>query len=266
MGLAAAWARWLLMADTGLPRRGGHYACPTILVGTTTLIGVSVAALPLVAALVAFVFAGRLAGQYASRRRPHALAWALALALFGVASTMVTVGVTAGWNAPVFGTYWIAGALLNVPLLAVGQLMLLDARRAVLYWTLAGVFTVWSVAFTLMAGFDHQVLASASASRSIPLGKEVLGGTTAYGLVGPFNATFLIVVVGSIWSAVRTRRWAVLLIALGISVAAAGSSAVGAGRDFLFSVFLVAGVSIMYGGFRAASRPPRRPPGEVVTT
>lgn len=214
--------------------------------------------LPAVAALVALVFAFELARQYRRRRRPHALAWALALTLFGLASAMVGVGVSAGWSPAVFGTYWIAGALLNVPLLAVGQLMLLDPRRSVLYWTLAGVFAVWSVAFTVMAGFDMAALDAASARRAIPLGKSVLGGTAAYRLIGPFNATFLVVVVGSIWSAVRSRRWAVLLIALGTTVAAVGSSAVGAGRDFLFSVLLAVGVSIMYLGFRAASKPPRR--------
>lgn len=214
-----------------------------------------VVVLPLVAAAVAFVFAGQLLRQFAARRRSHALAWGIALALFGVASAMVSIGVGAGWSRPVFGVYWVAGALLNVPLLAVGQLMLLDPRRSVLYWTLAGVCAVWAVAFTVMAGMDAGVLREASAQSSIPLGREVLGGTTAYRLVGPFNATFLIVVVGSVWSAVRSRRWSVLLIAVGISVAAGGSSAVGAGRDFLFSVLLAAGVTIMYAGFRAASRP-----------
>lgn len=217
-----------------------------------------VAVLPMLAALVAFVFAVQLGRQFAARRRPHALAWGLALALFGVASTMVSVGVTSGWSPPVFGAYWIAGALLNVPLLALGQLMLLDPRRSVLYWTLAGVCAVWAIAFTLMASFDGAVLAAASADHAIPLGKDVISESTAYVLVGPFNATALVVVIGSIWSAVRSRRWAVLLIALGIVVVAGGSSAVGAGRDFLFSVLLAGGVSIMYLGFRAASKPPRR--------
>ncbi|MGH3665072.1 MAG: hypothetical protein ACRDU8_03080 [Egibacteraceae bacterium] len=219
---------------------------------------VAVAVLPGLAAAVAFTFATQLARQFAARRRPHALAWALALALFGLASAAVTVGVSLGWSAPVFGVYWVGGALLNVPLLAVGQLQLLDPRRSVLYWTLAGLFALWSVLFTGMAGFDGAVLAQASAERAIPLGSDVLGGTTAYRLVGPFNATFLVVVAGSVWSAVRGRRWRVLLIALGVSVAAAGSSAIGSGRDFLFSVLLASGITIMYGGFLAASKPPHR--------
>ena len=224
---------------------------------------VTLVVLPALASAVAFVFAAQLARQYLRRRRGYALAWALSLALFGLASAMVAFGVGIGWSSLVFGVYWIGGPLLNVPLLAVGQLLLLDPRRAVLYWTLAGVCAAWSVLFTAMAEFDPVVLAAASAANSIPLGKEVLGDMTAYKLVAPFNAAFLIVVGGSIWSAVRTRRWRVLLIALGVMVVAASSSAVGAGRDFLFSVLLAAGVSIMYLGFLAASRPPRRLPSPV---
>ncbi len=219
---------------------------------------IAVAVLSALAAAVAWVFAARLGRQWAARRRDSALAWALALGLFGTASAAVTVGVTVGWSPPVFGLYWVAGALLNVPLLAVGQLLLLDPRRRVLYWTLAGVFAAWSVLFTLLAGFDAAALAAASSASTIPLGRDVIGGTTAYRLVGPFNATFLIVVGGSIWSAVRTRRWAVLLIALGVTIAAGGSSAVGSGRDVVFSVLLAVGVTTMYAGFLAASSAPRR--------
>ena len=222
------------------------------------MVGMATSVLPAVAALVAWAFAAQLVRQFVARRRDHALAWALALSLFGVASASVTVGVSAGWSPAVFGVYWIAGALLNVPLLAIGQLLLMDPKRKVLYWTLAGVAAVWSVAFTLMAQFDASVLAEASVSATIPLGKEVLREEMAYVLVGPFNGTFLIVVAGSLYSAIRSRRWAILLIALGVSIAAGGSSAVGSGRDALFSVLLAVGVSVMYLGFAAASRGGRR--------
>lgn len=219
-----------------------------------------VVVLPILAALVAFAFAARLARQFLARRRHHALAWALALALFGTASAMVSVGVAAGWSAPVFGIYWIAGALLNVPLLAVGQLMLLDARRTVLYWTMAGIAAVWSIAFTLLATFDTGVLAEASQGRLIPRGAEVISGELAYGLARPFSYTFAIVVIGSVWSAVRARRWSILYIALGVTIAAAASAFIRVGQGELFSVFLAGGVSVMYLGFLAASRPPKAQP------
>ena len=220
----------------------------------------SVVILPVIAALVAAVFALQLARQYLARRRPHALAWALALALFGIASGMVAVGVTAGWSPAVFGAYWVAGALLNVPLLAVGQMMLLDPPRSVLYWTLAGIAAAWSIAFTVLSSFDTAVLQAASAAHLIPRGSEVIAGEMAYVLARPFSYTFAIVVIGSIWSAVRARRWGVLLIALGVTVAAAASAFIRVGQGELFSVFLAAGIVVMYGGFLAASRPPRRRP------
>lgn len=216
------------------------------------------AAFPLAAALVATVFAVQLARQWVDRRRPHALAWALSLACYAVASLAVAVGVSGAWSRGVFAAYWIGGALLNVPLLAVGQLLLLDRRRTALWWTLGGLAVVWSVVLTAMAGFDAEVLAAASRTRTIPLGREVLAGSTAYALARPFSYTFLVVVVGSIWSAVRSKRWAVLLIALGVTVVATSSSAVRVGQGQVFSVLLAVGVTVMYAGFRAASAPSRR--------
>jgi hypothetical protein len=214
-------------------------------------------AYPLVAALIAVVFAGQLARQYASRRRPHALAWALSLALFGAAATSVAIGIGAGWSPAVFGVYWVAGALLNVPLLAVGQLLLMDAKRAALWWTVAGICAAWAVLFTAMADIDAGVLADASAAHTIPLGRETIGGQMAYALVRPFNLTFAIVVLGSLWSAIRFRRPAVALIALGVCVVATSSAAVRVGQGQVFSVLLAAGVAVMYAGFVATGRPRR---------
>ena len=47
---------------------------------------------PLLASGVAFVFAGRLFADYARRRQPYQLAWAIALAMYGVASFVVVLG------------------------------------------------------------------------------------------------------------------------------------------------------------------------------
>jgi len=212
---------------------------------------------PVVSTLIAFSFALQLARRWRARRRGHALAWALSLSLFGLASLAAGIGVGFGWSQPVFGTYWVAGALLNVPLLAVGQLLLLDRKRALLWWSAAALFGVWSVVSTLTASYDAGVLAHASATSTIPLGREVLAGSAAYALARPFSFTFVVVVIGSIWSSVRSRRPQVLLIALGVTVVAGSSSAVRVGNGELFSLLLIVGVSLMYAGFLAASRPPK---------
>ena len=70
----------------------------------------------------------------------------------------------------------------------------------------------------------------------------------------------MIVVIGCVWSAWRSRRPQVLLIGLGVVVAGASFGFVRAGDATLFTLMLAMGVAIMYGGFRAtAPRSPRRP-------
>ena len=77
---------------------------------------------PLVAAVVAFVFAGLLVRQFAARRRSYQLLWAIALVMYGVASLAVVVGALNGWSRLGFEVYWALGAVLNVPFLAAGEI------------------------------------------------------------------------------------------------------------------------------------------------
>lgn len=213
---------------------------------------------PLIAIVVAWTFAAQLGRQWLDRRRAHALAWAISLLLFGLGHVGVLIGITAGWSPAVFGIYWLSGALLNVPFLALGQLHLLDPRRSVIYWTLAGIATAWCIVFTVTATYDAAALAAAA--DGVPAGREVIGGSIAYALLRPTTTTFVIVVVGSAWSALRFRRWSLLLIALGTTVAAAGSSVIGSTIDYLFPVLSALGVLLMYVGFRVVSgaRMPQR--------
>ena len=87
------------------------------------------AAFPLAAAVVALAFAALLGKQLVSRRRPYHALWALALGMFAVASFLVFLGVVGGWSAGEFRAYWLLGAVLTVPYLAMGELYLLIGRR-----------------------------------------------------------------------------------------------------------------------------------------
>jgi hypothetical protein len=215
------------------------------------------AVFPLIATAVAAVFAVQLGRQYGARRRPHALAWGISLALFSGASAALTLGMVIGWSVPLFAVYWLAGALLSVPMLAVGQLHLMDPRRSVLWWTIGGLATVWALVFMAMASID---VAALRATAQIPTG-EVLGDSSVRALARPFSGLgTLVVVLGSAWSALRTRRWALLLIPLGVLVVAAGSIGAREGSAMLHSVFLAVGVTVMYGGFRATTRVPKAEP------
>lgn len=215
-------------------------------------------ALSVVAAVVAGLLSARLGRRYLARRRSHALAWAGSLALFAVASAAVAVGVAQGWSPAVFVVYWLAGALVTVPLLATGQLMFIDPHRTWLYWALAALAALLAVVAVATSPMDTEALAEAGAR--IPTGAAVFGDSLAMALLPPFNYTAAIVVVGVVWSAVRTRRWGLLFIALGVLVAGASFAFVRAGLPAGFSTTLASGAVLMYVGFRAAERPlPRGP-------
>jgi len=227
---------------------------------TYTRVMVTALLAPLAATAVAGTFSVQLARQWHRKRRDHALAWAVSLALFGLGTLAIAAGIGLGWNRVTFGLYWFAGALLCVPWLAVGQLHLLAPRLAVLWWTVAGLFTAWAFFGLLSTPVDPAVLAAVDAAGGIPRGADVYGeGGVATALVPPANATSAVVILGSLWSGLRTRRWGVLLIALGVAVAGASFAFIRAGQGELVSVALAVGVTLMYAGFRAASRAPRRP-------
>jgi hypothetical protein len=210
--------------------------------------------LALVGAAVAGIFASRLWRQWLDRRRNHALAWGLSLTLYAVGMVALAVGFAVGWGAGSYGTYWLTGALLNVPLLAVGELHLLAPGRAAVWWTVAGAATAWAVVATALSQFDPTALKAASGGGAIPLGSAVLAGQPAHAALQPLTLTGTVVVLaGTVWSAVRQRRPAVLLIALGVAIAGSSSVFVRGGLDALVPVALTGGVTTMYAGFRATT-------------
>ena len=209
-------------------------------------------------ALVAGLFATQLVQQWALRGRDHALAWAMALALYTVGLVALALGFAFGWSPASFAVYWVSGALLNVPLLAVGQLHLLDPQRAALWWTLAGLAAVWSLAAIALSPIDPQVLAAADAAGGIPAGRDAFADGLAYEILRPLTILgSLVVLVGSVYSGLKSRRYGILLIAAGVALSATSSRFLAADRDELVAVVLALGVTIMYGGFRAAARAPR---------
>jgi hypothetical protein len=80
---------------------------------------------PLGAAVVAFAFAAALGRRFVERRRTYLGLWCAALLMYGAASLAVAIGVGWGWSRGSFEVYWILGAVLNVPLLAAGEVQLL---------------------------------------------------------------------------------------------------------------------------------------------
>src|SRR5450755_3938069 len=98
------------------------------------------------AALVALAFACSTFERWLARRRRHELAWSGALAFFVVAAASLAAGAGPGWNVAIFRVFYLFGAVLNVPFLALGTVYLLFGTRvgdrAALAVGLLGAFAV----------------------------------------------------------------------------------------------------------------------------
>lgn len=217
---------------------------------------------PLVAAGVAGVFSSLLVRSYVARRRPYQLAWAIALAMYAVASFAVVFGVAGGWTADEFRVFWALGAVLNVPFLAGGELLLLvrhrTARAAI--WIVLVFVTAYTVSVLRSASLDGAALAA-----DLPSGKHVFGdGTAAHRLPQLISIpSYLVLVGGALWSAwrmrgrreLRERFVGTLMIALGATVIAGFGSAFAAlGELAAFSLALAIGIAVMFVGFLWAGR------------
>jgi uncharacterized membrane protein len=223
---------------------------------------------PLVAAVVAFVFAGTLAARYGRRRQAYQLAWAIALGMYGIASLMAVLGVVNGWTTAEFAAYWALGAVLNVPFLAGGEVMLLARSRTVdlITW----LVLIFVVAYTV-AVVRHATMDAGALLDRLPSGKEVFGDATAPHRLPQLISipSYMILLVGTLWSAwtmrgrpdLRDRFVGTLLIAVGATIVAGGATFAAFGNLPGFCVTLVAGIVVMYLGFlRASAKAPSAAP------
>lgn len=220
---------------------------------------------PLLASVVAVAFAVLLAGQYLRRRRPYQVVWALAMAMFAAASFAVFLGVLSGWSTAGYRVFWLFGAVLNVPYLAAGELLLLLRRRPIA--TAVMLLLLFGTAFALSRIRSAQLMAAALHS-NLPSGSHVFAGegfALALARLYSFPA-YGVLLAGTVWSAWRMRgrpgtsdRFAGTLgVAAGATIVAAGSAFAATANATGFSLTLAAGVTVMFWGFLRASRVPAR--------
>jgi hypothetical protein len=221
--------------------------------------------LPVVATAAAAAFAVAVLRQYARRRRPYQLAWGAALAMFALASVALAVGVAAGWTPLRFKVYYLFGAVLNVPWLALGTVLLLARRRATRVGYLAGLvlFSLVSAVAIGLVALDAAELAG----RAVPEGSQILPvGIRALAVAGNVVGT-LVVVGGAVASGLairgrpelRPRFEGNLLIAAGVLLAAAGGVFAFLSASDKLAAGLALGATVMYAGFRRASAPAGTP-------
>jgi hypothetical protein len=211
-------------------------------------------ALAVAAGLVALAFACSTFERWLAGRARHQLAWSVSLLLFALASAAMAVGAGGGWYPATFRLFYLFGAILNVPFLALGTVYLLGGRRA---------GDPAAAGICLFSAFAAGVLAVAPLSAEVPVG-ELPRGSEVFGVLPRVLAAVassggaLVVVGGAVWSAVRDRRgralWANVLIALGTLVLSGGGLLNSVVDEMTgFAITLVAGVAVIFAGFLVAT-------------
>jgi len=223
--------------------------------------------LPAIAVAASAAFAAAVLRQYLERRRRYQLAWGLALWMFALASLALTLGAADGWTPLRFKTYYLFGAILNVPWLGLGT-VLLGARRALVRGYLAGLglFSLASLVLIALA----RVSADDLAGKLVPEGRDFLPVAVRVMAVLGNSVGTVVVVGGAVASGLalrhrrelRSRFEGNLLIALGVLLAAAGGVFAFLSRSNQLATGLALGSCVMFLGFRRASAPissPARP-------
>ena len=187
---------------------GGHSYAPR---EVTTQAGFAVAA-----CLLALALALCALERWLDRRRRHELAWTAGLALASLAAAALAKGAGVGWDGVTFRLFYLCGAVLDVPVLAVGTMYLLAPRRT--------ADRAVAAAFGL-AAFAAGVLAAtpftgALPRHRLPQGSEVLAA------------------LPRVLAAVASGGGALVLL---------GGAA--------FSVTLAAGLALLFAGFLTVTAP-----------
>ncbi|MGH8873534.1 MAG: hypothetical protein ACRDWS_16360 [Acidimicrobiia bacterium] len=212
-------------------------------------------ALALLAALAATVFALDLWLDYRRRPRPHIAAFATGMSMFAIATWTFYLGLTLGWSGPLYRIFYLFGAILNIPFLALGSMFLVVGKRsghvmAIALGALAAISTTLTATVPFAnalpeTGVPHDVFASGFGPRLF----AIIGGAT--------GSTILIVLalvsVFRFWRANRRIVWGNLLIVAGTLAAASGGTGLALGESSAFAVSLLAAVSLIWTGYRVAS-------------
>jgi len=212
-------------------------------------------ALALLAALAATFFAADLWLDYRRRPRPHIAAFATGMSMFAIATWAFFLGVTVGWTGPLYRTFYLFGAILNIPFLALGSMFLVVGRRsghvmAIALGALAAISTTLTATVPFAdplpeTGVPHDVFASGFGPRLF----AIIGGATGSTIL----IALALVSVFRFWKKNRNIVWGNLLIVAGTLAAASGGTELALGESSAFALSLLAAVTLIWAGYRVAS-------------
>jgi hypothetical protein len=195
-----------------------------------------------------------------ARRRAPLIAWTIGFGLFTAAAGALWYGAAEGWTQAPFRIYYLTGGVLVVAYLAVGELLLvLPGRRVTRMAAATMLFLTFAAAAAVLAArVDAGDLHRAGATPP----NDALVGPWPKAMAILLNSLgTLVLLAGSLRSAWQRRDPRPLMVAVGVGVIAAASTATRLGSYTLFAAAQAVGTVLILLGLvtrrsgPAAARP-----------
>ena len=188
-------------------------------------------------------------------------------AMFAIATWCLFIGVTFGWTSLVYRLFFLFGAVLNIPFLALGSMFLVVGRRSGHIMTIAlGALTAISTTLVLTVPFERSL-----PDGGIPHDMFDTGfGPRLFAIIGAASGATILIVLALVslvrfWKKDRGLVWGNALIVAGTFSAAWGGTGLALGDAGGFALSLFLAVTLIWSGYRVASGGSgHRPPGDGV--
>lgn len=214
------------------------------------------AILALIGALAASAFGFDLYRDARRRPRPHVIAYGVGIAMFALATWGLFFSLWLGWGPVSYKFFYLFGAILNIPFLALGSMYLVIGYRT------GRAFTGPVIAFSAIALLTiGPARLNTIGDVVIPEAQEVfvVGGPRFMAIMSGAVAGTLLFVLALLslfrfWRKSRRIVWGNALIAAGTLAAASGGTLFArTGVTQLFVVSLPAAALLIWAGYRVAS-------------
>jgi hypothetical protein len=220
--------------------------------------------IPLISAIVSFVFAALVFQRYLRRKGPHLLFWGIGMTMYGIGGACEAYYGAIGWNPLVFRMWYLFGAMLVAAWLGQGTVYLLAKKRyADILMIVLAVASVYGAFRVFTAQLDPTLMAGGQHTASELSGKAIV--TPGVRILTPFFNLYgtITLVGGAVYSAYIFWRKRILLhrvignvlIAVGALLPAFGGAFSRFGLTGVLYIFELVGAVLMFLGFWRATTP-----------
>ena len=207
------------------------------------------------AGLAATLFAADLWRDYSRKPRPHVAAYGAGITMFALATWALFIGVTFAWSGATYRIFFLFGAVLNIPVLALGSMFLVVGRRAGHAMTIfIGGLTAIATTLTLTVPFENPL-----PDGGIPEDVFSLGfSPRLFAIIGGALGSTILIILSLVslfrfWNRNRPIVWGNALILAGVAAAAWGGTGLALGDGGGFALSLLIAVTLIWAGYRVAS-------------